>query len=159
MLETPLFSKVSEFCWRVLWAIVASSGIPCLVNIAFNDFNDFKRLAGLLHGSYFDIAREVVHHYQVIQLVELKQICCNHLPRAFREGGWHYWLGLQLSVFSTNLAILDHVLNRLRPGHQIEAFARSLHLAIPWCPSCTLSSTCSLIADGTTILDDFINNP
>ena len=27
------------------------------MNIAFNDFNDFKRLAGLLHGSYFDSAR------------------------------------------------------------------------------------------------------
>ena len=35
----------------------------------FQCSDDFMRLGGLLHGSYFDIAREVVHHYQVIQLV------------------------------------------------------------------------------------------
>ena len=54
----------AEACCEPL-SLLTSSGILCLVKITFN-YDDFMRLGGLLHGSYFDIAREVIHHYQVI---------------------------------------------------------------------------------------------
>ena len=107
------FCEMSKFGRCMLWAIVNSYFFRNFMSCktCFRGSVNFIRFGSILHGSHLHIAWGIAHYYQIVQVIKLKEIRANHLPRKLRKGCYHEWLGSLLAILGTNFAIVDHALN------------------------------------------------
>lgn len=68
-------------------------------------FDNFRRFGYLIHFGYLYLAREIINHYQVRDMIEFEEISCSHLPPTLREGSWHEWLWPYYSVPCTDFKV------------------------------------------------------